>query len=67
MPAKTLCKIVRQYNKVPVSKEDMQKLLEIAQDYASVKNHVHQRYGGVNSLPKLYPGYTIQNEMTRRA
>lgn len=65
MPAKTLCKIVRQYNKVPVSKEDMQKLLEIAQDYASVKNHVHQRYGGVNSLPKLYPGYTIQNEMTR--
>lgn len=65
MSAKTVCKIVRQYNKTPVSNEDMQKLLEIAKDYASVKNYVHQRYGGVKSLAKLYPGYTIQNEMTK--
>lgn len=65
MSVRTVCKIVRQYNKTPVSKEDMQKLLEIAEDYASVKNYVHQRYGGVKSLAKLYPGYTIQNEMTK--
>lgn len=65
MSAKTVCKIVRQYNQTPIPEEDMQKLLEIAEDYASVKNYVHQRYGGVKSLGKLYPGYTIQNEMTK--
>lgn len=42
----------------------MQKLSDIAKDYLSVKNYVYQRYGGIRSLPKLYPGYTVQNEMT---
>lgn len=65
MLADTVCKIIRQYNKVPLSPEEMQKLQEIARDYARVKNEIYQRYGGMKSLPKLYPGYTIQNEMTR--
>lgn len=65
MPPETICKIVRQYNKLPLPDEDMRKLLEIAKDYASVKNYVYQRYGGIRSLSKLYPGYTVQNEMTR--
>ena len=65
MPRDTICKIVRQHNKGPVSPEDMQKLLEVAKDYASVKNYVYQRYGGIRSLSKIYPGYTVQNEMAR--
>lgn len=65
MPSETICKIVRQYNKFPIPDEDMHKLLEIARDYAKVKNYVYQRYGGIRSLSKLYPGYTVQNEMTR--
>ena len=60
----TVCKTVRQYNKVPISTMDMEKLLEIAADYASVKNYVYARYGGIGSLAKIYPGYTVQNEMT---
>lgn len=65
MSSEVVCKTVRQYNKMPVPKEDMRKLLEIAADYNSVKNYVYQRYGGIKGLPKLYPGYTIQNEMTK--
>ena len=65
MPSESICKIVHQYNKDPVSGEDMEKLREIAGDYAAVKNYVYQRYGGVKSLSKLYPGYTVQNEMTK--
>lgn len=42
----------------------MRKLQEIAKDYRAVKNYVYQRYGGIRSLPKIYPGYTVQNEMT---
>jgi len=42
----------------------MRKLQEIAEDYCKVKNYVYQRYGGVRGLTKLYPGYTVQNEMT---
>lgn len=42
----------------------MKKLQEIAKDYGAVKNYVYQRYGGIKSLPKIYPGYTVQNEMT---
>lgn len=64
MPQDTICKTVHQYNKTPVPKADMEKLLEIAEDYRRVKNYVYQRYSGPASLPKLYPGYTIQNEMT---
>lgn len=65
MPKDTICKIVRQYNKTHIPNEDMRKLQQIAFDYAKVKNYVYKRYGGIYSLPKLYPGYTIQNEMTK--
>ncbi len=57
-------KTVRQYNKTPITVENMEKLLEIASDYRKVKNYVYDRFGGVGSLSKLYPGYTVQNEMT---
>lgn len=59
-----LCKTVHQYNKEPVSEEDMRKLLDIAEDYRTVKNYVYTRFGGISGLSKLYPGYTVQNEMT---
>lgn len=59
-----ICKTVHQYNKEPISDGDMQKLLDIAEDYRKVKNYVYVRFGGVGSLSKLYPGYTVQNEMT---
>lgn len=43
----------------------MNRLTEIAEGYRIVKNHVYERFGGIKSLAKLYPGYTIQNEMTK--
>ncbi len=61
---KTICKTVCQYNSSPLSDEDMKKLLDIAADYRTVKSYVYQRYGSIRSLSKLYPGYTVQNEMT---
>lgn len=60
----TACRTIRQYNREPICDEDMRKLLEIAEDYRRVKNYVYDRYGGIGSLGKLYPGYTVQNEMT---
>lgn len=65
MPADKVCKTVHQYNKAPIAKSDMEKLQEIADDYNKVKNYVYGRFGGIGSLPKLYPGYTVQNEMTK--
>lgn len=59
-----LCRTIHQYSKSPIADEDMRKLLEIAEDYRTVKNYVYARYSGIASLSKLYPGYTIQNEMT---
>ena len=56
-----VCKTVRQYNKEPVSREDMEKLKEIADDCRKVKNYVYDRFGGISSISKLYPGYTVQN------
>ena len=64
MPSEKICKTVHQYSKGLVSEEDMGKLLEIAEDYRKVKNYVYARFGGIGSLSKLYPGYTVQNEMT---
>lgn len=64
MPEK-ICKTIHQYNKEPITETDMQKLMEIAEDYKKVKNYVYSRYGGISSLSKIYPGYTVQNEMTR--
>ena len=63
MTAETICKTVHQYNKFPISDEDMKKLQEIAEDYRVVKNYVYQRYSGKNSLSKIYPGYTVQKEI----
>lgn len=59
-----VCKTVHQFSKGTLSDEDMRKLKEIAENYRTVKNYVYSRYGGVGSLGKLYPGYTVQNEMT---
>ena len=43
MPPDKICKTVHQYNKAPVPEADMQKLLEIAEDYRKVKNYVYVR------------------------
>lgn len=64
MPPDKVCKTIHQYNRGQVSAGDMEKLQEIALDQRKVKNIVYARYGGIGSLSKLYPGYTIQNEMT---
>lgn len=64
MSSDTTYRTVYQYNKELISKENMEKLMEIADDYRKVKNYVYQRYGGIRSLAKIYPGYTVQNEMT---
>lgn len=64
MPQETIFKTVYQYNKEPIRKADMEKLMEIAGDYSYVKNYVYRRYSGINGLSKIYPGYTVQNEMT---
>lgn len=64
MPSEKICKTVHQYSKGPISEEDMGKLLDIAEDYRKVKNYVYARFGGIGGLGKLYPGYTVQNEMT---
>lgn len=61
----TLYKTVYQYNQVPISAADIERLQEIARDCREVKNYVYDRYSGIRSLPKLYPGYTVQNEMTK--
>lgn len=61
----TIYKTVYQYNKSPISDADMEKLKEIAGDCRTVRNYVYDRYGGIGGLSKLYPGYTIQNEMTK--
>ena len=63
MAAEKICKTVHQYNQTPISLEDMNKLREIAADYSKVKNCVYTRFGGIGSLSKIYPGYTVQKEM----
>lgn len=65
MPVETICKTICQYNRSPLSAEDMKRLQEVAEDYCRVKNCVYARYSGKGSLSKLYPGYTIQNELTK--
>ena len=64
MSTEKVCKTVRQYNKEKLAVDEMQKLLDIVEDYRKVKNYVYIRYGGIGSLSKIYPGYTVQNEMT---
>jgi len=65
VPPDKILKTVHQYNKGPIPADNMKKLQEIAEDYKWVKNYVYTRYGGIGSLSKLYPGYTVQNEMTK--
>ena len=43
MPSDKVCKTVHQYNKEPVSSEDMQRLLDIAEDFRKVKNYVDRK------------------------
>ncbi|MCI9142708.1 MAG: transposase [Lachnospiraceae bacterium] len=64
MPSETIFKTVYQYNRIPILPEDMRKLQEIAEDCRKVRNYVYERYGGPGGLKKIYPGYTVQNEMT---
>ena len=64
MSKPVMCKTVHQYSKGVIPERDMEKLREIAEDYRKVKNYVYARYGSIGSLSKLYPGYTVQNEMT---
>ncbi len=61
---KRICKAVHQYSSGKMSREDMERLLDIARGCMAVSNYVYQRYGGMKSLGKIYPGYTVQNEMT---
>ena len=65
MQPDTVCKTVRQYSRGALAPEDMEMLREVAEDYRHVKNHVYGRYGGRGGLSKIYPGYTVQNEMTK--
>ncbi len=65
MQPATIVKTTCQYNKEPISDGDMKKLGEIAVDCNKVRNYVYQRFGGIGALEKLYPGYTVQNEMTQ--
>lgn len=64
-PLETIYKTVYQYNQSPIPAADMARLLAIAEDCRTVKNYVYDRYSGIRSLSKIYPGYTVQNEMTR--
>lgn len=61
----TIYKTVYQYNQLLIPAADMKRLQEIARDCREVRNYVYDRYSGIRSLPKLYPGYTVQNEMTQ--
>ena len=65
MGTDTVCKTVRQYGREALAPEDMEMLREVAEGYRLVKNHVYDRYGGKGGLSKIYPGYTVQNEMTK--
>lgn len=58
----TYTKSVRQYSqKLPA--DTMEFLRWLAGVYAKVKKTTYERYGGIGSLGKLTPGYTVLNEM----
>ena len=61
----TIYKTIYQYNRFPISDADMVRLKEIAMDCRTVRNYVYDRYGGIGGLSRIYPGYTVQNEMTK--
>ncbi len=65
MSQEIIYKTVYQYNKETIPARDMERLSEIAEDCRTVRNYVYDRYGGIGGLAKIYPGYTVQNEMTK--
>lgn len=60
---KKICKAIHQYSKGKISNENMDILMEIGHGCMVTKNYIYQRYGGIKSLEKLYPGYTIETEV----
>lgn len=64
MKKEKICKAIHQYSDEKIEREDMERLLDIARGCMDVQNYVYQKYGGIKSLGKIYPGYTVQNEMT---
>jgi len=60
---KTVVKTAKQYNKYPISSEDMAVLQEIAEKYRKVKNYVYSRYGSSKYISELSPGYRLSKEM----
>ncbi len=60
---KKICKAIHQYSKGKISNENMDVLMEIGHGCMVTKNYIYQRYGGIKSLGKLYPGYTIEAEV----
>lgn len=60
---KKICKSIHQYSKGKISSENMDVLMEIGHGCMVTKNYIYQRYGGIKSLGKLYPGYAIETEV----
>lgn len=60
---KKICKALHQYSKGKISSENMDVLMEIGHGCMVTKNYIYQRYGGVRSLGKLYPGYAVEAEV----
>ena len=60
---KKICKAIHQYCKGKLSSENLDILMEIGHGCMVTKNYIYQKYGGIKSLGKLYPGYTIEAEV----
>ena len=58
----TYTKHVRQYS-LKLPPDTMEFLRWVAGAYAKVKKTTYERYGGIGSLGKLTPGYSVLNEM----
>lgn len=60
---KKICKALHQYSKGKISSENMDVLMEIGHGCMVTKNYIYQRYGGIKSLGKLYPGHAVEAEV----
>lgn len=60
---KKICKALHQYSRGKISSENMDALMEIGHGCMVTKNYIYQRYGGIKSLGKLYPGYAVEAEV----
>ena len=58
----TYTKNVKQYSR-KLPPDTMEFLRWLVSAYAKVKKTTYERYGGIGSLGKLTPGYTVLNEM----